>query len=60
MRPLSAQSGQVVAGLVHGVGVPPSSPVIKARRLLLVMPVTASTVVHRAPARAMDPRVAEP
>src|SRR6185503_6745960 len=31
---------------------PSSRPVIKARRLLLVMPVTASTLVHRAPARA--------
>jgi len=31
---------------------PSSSPVIKARRLLLVMPVTASIVVYRAPAGA--------
>ena len=30
----------------------PSSPVIRARRLLLVMPVTAHRVTHRAPARA--------
>jgi hypothetical protein len=36
-----------------------SSPVIKARRLLLVMPVAASRVVHRAAARGHDPRIAE-
>src|SRR5258707_15129473 len=31
----------------------PSRPVIKARRLLFVMPVTAYSVLARAPARAM-------
>src|SRR5215831_11291101 len=31
----------------------PSRPVIKARRLLFVMPVTAHRVLARAPARAM-------
>jgi len=30
----------------------PSSPAIRARRLLLVMPVTAHKVTHRTPARA--------
>ena len=34
--------------------------VYKARRILLVMPVTAGTVEHRAPAMGLDPRGADP
>ena len=52
---VDAQAGEVVAGLVHGAA-PSSRPVIKARRLLLVMPVTASIVEHKAPARALTRR----
>src|SRR3984957_18958408 len=52
IRPVKAEAAQVVGHLAGGVGAW-SSPVIKARRLLLVMPVTARRVAQRAPARAV-------
>ena len=44
---------------LHGVGGTPSSPVIEARRLLLVMPVTANEVDAQGAGQGLEPRVAE-
>ena len=57
---VEAQPGQVVAGLVDGVGGAPSRPVIRARRLLLVKPVTAQQADAQGAGQGQDPRVAEP